>query len=104
MRKRRFETWLKTERKPQPAAGTIASRINNCERIEKFEGDLDDHFDADGLRRLMERLTYSTEDEQYRRKPKHNVPINGNIHNGSATLKSAVNLYRKFRGSGGTKS
>ena len=59
MRKRRFETWLKTERKPQPAAGTIASRINNCERIEKFEGDLDDHFDADGLRRLMERLTYS---------------------------------------------
>ena len=42
MRKRRFETWLKTERECRLAAGTIANRISNCERVEKFEGDLDD--------------------------------------------------------------
>src|SRR5690606_32669575 len=28
---------------------------------------------------------------------KHKIPINGNIRNGSATLKQAVNLYMSFR-------
>lgn len=97
MHRRRFETWLHTVWGLD--AGTVASRISNCERVEKFEGDLDDQFDADGLRRLMERLTYSTEDKRFRRNPKHNVPIAGNIHNGSATLKSAVKLYREFMSS-----
>ena len=97
MHRKRFERWLDTVRGLD--ARTIRSRIGNCERVEKFEGDLDGQFEADALRRLMERLTFSAEDERYGRKPQHNVPIAGNVRNGSATLKSAVNLYREFRGS-----
>lgn len=95
MQKMRFKTWMASERKLN--SRTIGSRTSNCERVEEFEGDLDDHFDADRLRQLIERLAYNKEDERCGRKPKHNVPISGDIYNGSATLKSAVNLYREFR-------
>ena len=95
MQKTHFKTWMASERKFNDR--TISSRMSNCERVEAFEGDLDAHFDANGLKQLIERLAYTKEDEQYGRKPKHNVPISGDIYNGSATLKGAVNLYRKFR-------
>ena len=95
MRTRRFEKWLDIVR--GLGSGTIASRIANCERVERFEGDLDAHFEADGLQRLIERLTYLAEDERFGRRPDHGVPISGNVRNGSATLKSAVKLYREFR-------
>lgn len=78
---------------------TIGSRISNCKRVEKFEGDLDSLFDNDGLANLLERLTYSTEDARYRRRPRHKVPINGDVRTGTATLKTAVTLYRDFRNS-----
>ena len=45
--------------------GTIASCIANCEPVERFEGDLDAHFEVDGLKRLIERLNYSAEDERF---------------------------------------
>ena len=95
MRTGRFEKWLEIVR--GLGSGTIASRVANCRRVERFEGDLDTHFEADGLKRLIERLTYSAEDERLGRRPDHGVSISGNVRNGSATLKSAVKLYREFR-------
>ena len=92
-----FEAWLDTVR--GISAPTIRSRISNCKRVEQFEGDLDSLFDNDGLASLLERLTYSTEDATYRRRPKHMVPINGDVGTGTATLKTAVTLYREFRNS-----
>ena len=92
-----FEAWLDTVR--GISAPTIRSRISNCKRVEQFEGDLDSLFDNDGLASLLERLTYSTEDATYRRRPKHMVPINGDVRTGTATLKTAVTLYREFRNS-----
>ena len=73
----RFETWLETVRGLD--ARTIASRISNCKRVEKFEGHLDSLFDTDELADLLQRLTYSTEDARFRRAPKHKVPIDGNV-------------------------
>ena len=95
MRWESFAAWLDTKRGLN--ARTIGSRISNCKRVETYEGDLDAQFRVDGLASLMDRLTYSTEDRQYRRRPKHKVPINGNLHNGTATLKAAVRLYQEFR-------
>ena len=91
----RFETWLDTERGLDE--GTIGNRISNCRRVEKFEGDLAAFFDADGLSGLLERLTYSTDDARHRRRPRHKIPINGDVRRGTATLKTAVRLYRDFR-------
>ena len=95
MRWERFKAWLGSER--GLAEGTINSRVSNCKTVERYEGDLDVQFRADGLAGVMDRLTYSKEDVQFRRKPKHKVPINGNLYDGTATLKVAVRLYREFR-------
>lgn len=76
---------------------TIGSRISNCKRVEWHEGDLDKHFDADRCQNLLWRLTYSTDDQDRKRQPNHNIPIDGDVKNGSATLKQAVGLYAEFR-------
>ena len=88
MQEARFKVWLERGR----SAGTVNSRISNCRRVERYEGDLDARYDADGLAGLTDRLNPSD--------PKHKIPIKGNSYNGTATLKSAVNLYRDFRNAG----
>ena len=90
MREERFKVWLGVDRKL--SAGTVGSRISNCRRVEHFEGDLDGHYDADGLNGLLDRLNPG--------EPKHRIPIDGHVYNGTATLKSAVGLYRAFRNGG----
>ena len=90
MQEARFKVWLGVERELN--ARTVGSRISNCRRVEHYEGDLDAHYDADGLAGLMDRLNP--------RGPEHKIPINGNIYNSTATLKSAVSLYRDFRNAG----
>ena len=90
MQEARFKVWLERGR----SAGTVDSRISNCRRVERYERDLDARYDADGLADLTHRLNPND--------PKHNIPINGDIYDGTATLKSAVDLYREFRkGDGG---
>ncbi len=95
MQDERFGDWLKRERALK--LSTVESRIANCRRVEAFEGDLDAMYDADQLDGTIERLTYSREDARDGRTPKHRVPIDGDIRNGTATYKSAVRLYRHFR-------
>ena len=75
---------------------TINLRTANCERVDRYEGDLDQHAANDGMVKLLSRLTYSTEDQRRGMQPRHCVPIDGDVRNGSSTLKSAVNLYRQF--------
>ena len=87
MREELFKDWLQVDRKQ--IATTIASRVSNCRRVERFEGDLDDHYDADGLKGLLDRLNPG--------EPRHRIPIDGDASDGTATLKSAVRLYRDFR-------
>ncbi len=88
-----FNTWL---RKQGYDSGTIRSRISNCQRVDTHEGDLDMMYRDDKCVALISRLTYSTADEQANRKPLHDIPMTGNIRNGTATLKQAVNLYIRF--------
>ena len=85
------------------AEGTVGTRISNCRRVERYEGDLDVHFQADGMASLMRSLTYSTEDADRNRLARHNIPMVGNIRKGTATLKQAVGLYQQFRQSAGSR-
>ena len=94
MQEQPFRAWLTDVR--EQAEGSIATRVADCRLVERHEGDLDAHWDADGLRELLDRLTYSREDERNSRAPKHNVPTKGDLYDNSATFKAAVNLYRKF--------
>ena len=82
-------------------ARTVGSRISNCRRVERAEGALDEHYRKDHLEGILARLTYTTEDGRQSRTPKHQIEITGDVRNGTATLKSAVALYREFRTNNG---
>jgi hypothetical protein len=90
-----FKNWLHDKHNLSPR--TIDSRVANCRTIEKWEGDLDEHYARDGGKNLLNRLTYSQADQDRHISARHSIPINGDIRNGSATLKSAARLYFGFR-------
>ena len=90
-----FTSYLRNQRCLQQS--TVTSRISNCRRVEQYEGNLDEHYDNDTMRTLLSRLIYSADDEGKNLPPRHQVPIYGNLRNGSATLKQAVSLYQQFR-------
>lgn len=76
---------------------TIQSRISNCKTIEAYEGNLDALFARDQLSDLLSRLSYSTADQATGKPLRHKIPIDGDWRNGSATLKSAAELYKAFK-------
>jgi hypothetical protein len=90
MKQKEFEVWL-TNREMD--SGTISSRVSNVNRVCEFEGDVDKHFDSDCGKIIIEKLSYSTSDQHNALPPRHSIPIEGELRNGSATLKSAVKLY-----------
>lgn len=90
MKETTFRAWLEFERGLK--ASTVGSRISNCRRVERHEGDLDAQYDADELAGVLRRLDP--------REPGHGIPIAGDLYNGTATLKNAVRLYRDFRKDG----
>lgn len=92
MNEEAFCSWLSASL----GAGTIRSRLANCRTVQDIEGDLDEHFNQDRLCGLLKLLSYSKPDERERRPARHRIPINGNVYNGTATLKSAVSLYKRF--------
>ena len=91
MKETPFRVWLKVER--GLGAGTVGSRLSNCRRVERHEGDLDAHYDCDELDGLLQRLNPGA--------PEHGIPIAGDVYNGTATLKNAVSHYFDFRKGGG---
>ena len=91
MKESAFRIWLQVERGLN--GGTVGSRMNNCRRVERHEGDLDAHYDADEMDGLLQRLNPGA--------PEHGIPISGDVYSGTATLKNAVKLYRDFRKGGG---
>ena len=96
-----FRTYLRNlnrrDGRPRFKENTIQNRISNCKNVERHEKDLDQLFDDDQCRNLLHRLTYSTADQDMKRTPNHNIPIDGDVRTGSSTLKSAVKLYIEFR-------
>jgi len=90
-----FENWLRDH--TELSTGSIGSYVANCKRLERYEGDLDAHFAKDRMASLLARLTYSTADERHAASPRHQVPISGNLRDGTATLKSSATLYKNFR-------
>jgi MoxR-like ATPase len=95
MDKELFYNWLKSFKKLDST--TSNARTSNCLRIEKFYGDLDKIYNSDRCISLIEQLTYTTTDKKLGAKPKHNIPIDGDIYNGTHTLKAALKLYIEFK-------
>lgn len=92
--KKEFKNWLIEEYGLQESAANC--RTSNISTIEKYYGDIDSLIAAGKVETLLSNLSYSTEDERNHRAPAHNIPINGNIRTGSATLKQALKRYTEF--------
>ena len=90
-----FKSWLQAKYPDYPQ--TASARFANRNTIEKYYGDLDAFYKKDRCNALIEEFNYSTADERENRAQNHKVPIDGNIRNGSATLKSTIRLYVEFR-------
>lgn len=89
-----FYNWLLKKGYKQ---STVNARKTNCLKVCKYEGDLDIHFEKDSCCTIIDKLSYSTEDESNNHPPRHKIPINGSKRKGTATLKSAVKLYVDFK-------
>lgn len=90
----KFRNWLELETLEKK---TIQNRISNCRNVEKYEGDLDNHFIKDKGLSLLTKLSYSTKNRLNNDQPKHNVPIKGDLRTGSSTLKQSVKLYLRYK-------
>jgi len=83
---------------------TSRSHLANCRRIEHYEGDLDTHYATDQCADVLKRLNYTRDDANAGRRVLHRIPINGDQYNGTATLRSALQLYVAFCDSQRTRS
>ncbi len=91
-----FEHWL-SERSGLTLAAQSNAR-SRCRRVERYEGDLDQHFASDGMAALLVRLRYSSDDERIGAEARHSIPFTdgANVRNGTASLADAVRLYLRF--------
>lgn len=95
MNKESFRKYLKIA-KGYPES-TISNRIANCGNIERYYGDLDIIYQENQFAALLEELVYTTDDERNNAPALHKISIDGNLRNGTSTLKSALKLYKEFK-------
>lgn len=81
MRDRDFEFWLantyRTAQQQSMQASTVRNTLADCRLVERYEGDLDEHYRRDGMQRLLARFVYSRDEEARHVKPRHSIPISG---------------------------
>lgn len=94
MKTEEFKDWLALRYEDSKV---ISSRVSNCSKIEEYYGDLDELFVKDGLKQVVNELTYTKDDKNENRETRHPIPIDGNKYTGTATYKQAANLYIQFR-------
>ncbi|MDF2857538.1 MAG: hypothetical protein K0Q87_3389 [Neobacillus sp.] len=77
--------------------------IGKLQRIEKYEGDIDECYKNDKCIQLLSRLTYSTSDQNSQKKPLHNIPIDPDnndlyksFYDSTRDYKSRLNKYIEF--------
>jgi hypothetical protein len=66
-------------------------------RIEEHYGDLDEHFDQDGMAGLQVKFVYSKADADAGTPNPTDIPIRGNVASGSSNFRSGINSYKRFR-------
>lgn len=80
------------------ASNTVAAQLHRCSFVEKYEGDLDKHFEKDRIQSLYQKLIYTANDERQNKPNTTALPLgpNANIRKNLASYRSAVGSYRKF--------
>lgn len=78
-------------------AGTVTAQMHRAGRVEKFYGNLDEHYATDALQSLINQLKYSTDDKRHNRPNPSKIPFDGDAYNNLASYRDAVSRYKRFR-------
>jgi hypothetical protein len=89
-----FSTWLQ-QRKYQ--ATTISDHMARAARVERYHGDLDEHYKKDRMSTLLDTLRYSTFDEGHHRPNPSRIPFHGDIRTNLASYRGSAMRYKEFR-------
>ncbi len=95
MNRNSFYKWLKITKKYD--LETCASKVENCQEIESYYGDLDQIYAEDKFESLREEFKYLAEEQKKNIPPKHKIPMDEDIYNRTTTLRNALNLYSEFK-------
>ncbi|MEG2013057.1 MAG: hypothetical protein RR063_07605 [Anaerovoracaceae bacterium] len=94
-----FAKWMMSNK-----ISSFRTYLGKLERVEQYEGNLDEHYTKDHCAALLAKLTYSKVDSENKQMPKHNIPIEpirNNIYrsyyDGTRDYKSRVHKYISFR-------
>lgn len=90
-----FEAWMRSERFDP---GTIRTRVSNLVRVEScYKEDLDAIYERDQCKALLKTLAYTKGDQKNKKANPSPIEISGDLYNGLATIRTAVNLFTRFR-------
>ena len=89
-----YRDWLEQQ---GYVAGTVQAQVHRAGRVEEYYGNLDEHYDKDRLRSVIDELRYSTEDERRNKPNPSKIPFNGNTRSNLASYRNAAERYCKFR-------
>ena len=78
-------------------SGTVQAQMHRAERVEEYFDDLDEHYDRDRLRSVVDQLRYSRADERKSKPNASKISFIGNTRNNLASYRNAVERYCKFR-------
>ena len=89
-----YRDWLE-QQKYDP--GTIQAQMYRAGRVEQYYGDLDQHYEKDQLKSVIDNLRYSTNDAKNQKPNPSKIPFDGDIRSNLASYRNAVERYRRFR-------
>ncbi len=75
---------------------TASSRVSSAKRVEQQLGDLDELFGQEDRDSILNRFTYTADDERAERPNPSPVPIDGVLRTGLASLQQSLKLYHAF--------
>lgn len=79
---------------------TVNAQMYRAERVEEYQGNLDEHYNRDRMAKLIQALRYSTDDKRHNRPNPSKIPFDGDIYSNLVSYRSAAARYRKFRDAG----
>lgn len=93
MKQDEFRKWLVAQGQTD---ATASSRVSSAKRVEQYLGDLDELFAQEDRDSILNRFSYTAEDERVDRPNPSPVPIDGVLRTGLASLQQALKLYHSF--------
>lgn len=90
---KQFENWLQTSK--GLSKETAETRLSNCRRLDEVY-DLDKQYALNQCSGLIRSFSYTKRAAALSVPVLHKVQIDGNLYNGTATLRSATRLYVEF--------